>query len=252
MSGPAPGDPVEGQDPPGERRSPALAPATIPAWAVMFRNRDQPGASLPRELPDPPPARTVSGTYFRHSDPKYGALELQQPAPTSGRYHLKGDEAPAYCASSVEASWAELFRHVEPAISPFEVKRRMSRLEIDGLRVLDLTNPDIRDALDVPERRLVGNALRTCQQLARFVRRWPDHFDGILAPSAGVRGMETLVIFPRGFPHARVVDEDTGPPPTRLIYLFEQVVGSLPPRLQDGLYHWARQIRQEIGRRTGR
>jgi RES domain-containing protein len=221
-------------------------PSGLPAWAQLFRDGGVASPSDEAELPEPPPDRIVSGHYFRHVAPRSRPLDVRDPAPANGRYHRRGSPAPLYASSTEESAWAELFRHTEPGISPFEVKRRMCQLEVRHLHVLDLTDPDIRDALGVTERNLTSNRLTVCQQIAAFARRWPDHLDGILAPSAAVPGLETLVIFPEGLGNIGVVTQKIANPPWRLLYLFERVIATLPPRAQDAFYSIARQVRREL------
>src|SRR4051794_37792546 len=108
-----------------------------------------------RELPfnvDPNdlPVRTVSGTFYKQSAPKYRATDLPCKAEGAGRNHREGREPPMYASSSEDASWGELFRHhLDPDLSPFEVRRRMSRLQVRDLPVLDLTDPGVRAQLGV-------------------------------------------------------------------------------------------------------
>lgn len=229
--------------------TPGSPPATTPPpWAQVFRQPFAHGDPLP----EPPPHRVLSGTYYRQTDARVAVLATYEDARSGGRYHAKGSESPVYASSNPDAAWGELFRHVEDGVSPFEVKRRMNRLQVTDLVVLDLTDPDIRTALGVSERDLTSNALKTCRRLARFARRWSD-FDGILAPSAAVSGMETLVIFRRGLPHVAVPTTGRlGNPPLRLIYLFERVIETLPPRKRAQLYDFARDARSRVSNRTRR
>jgi RES domain-containing protein len=199
-------------------------------------------------LPDPPPFVVVSGTFYRQTAPRRSGLDLLDPAPASGRFHRRGGESRIYASSSKEASWGELFRHSEPGISPFETKRRMSELRVTDLRVLDLTDPELREAFGVSARLLVSNRLGPCQRLAAFVRQWPT-FQGILAPSAAIPGMTTLVVFPEGLERVEVMTAAVESPPLQLVHLFERVIGTLPLRVQDRLYDLARAARREYRRR---
>jgi RES domain-containing protein len=222
----------------------------VPAWAAVFRAMLA-GEAAPQVLPAAPPTLSLSGTFYRQTSPRRAALDLAQPAPAAGRYHRRGGQSPVYASSSAEASWGELFRHTEPGISPFETKRRMSELQVTGLRVLDITDPSVQAALGISQRKLVGNRRGSCQQVAAFAHLWPE-IDGLLAPSAAMSGMTTLVIFPQGLEYVSVRDRGVQKPPLRLIHLLERVVESLPPRRQDQMYRVARDARREYRRRLGR
>ena len=231
---------------------PAGLARDLPPWATLFRDEASPArtsqrSDRPAALPDPPPFQVISGTFYRQTAPRRGALDLVQPASAAGRFHRRGGESRLYASSSQEASWAELFRHTEPGISPFEIKRCMSELRVTDLRVLDLTDPAMRALLGIKERNLVGNRLGVCQRLAAYARRWPM-FQGVLAPSAAVPGMTTLVVFPDAIEHVEVIGTAIQAPPLRLIYLFERVIGTLPLRAQDPLYDLARAARREFRR----
>jgi len=59
--------------------------------------------------------------------------------------------------------------------------------------VLDLTDRHVREALDVDEQDLVGEDYQRCQLLADAARA--AVLDGVLPPSAGLPGQQSLVVF---------------------------------------------------------
>jgi len=74
-----------------------------------------------------------------------------------GRYHWAGGPGAWYASSSMSASSCELFRHFTiDGVDPFEVRRRAGRCRINAFAVLDLTDRQVREALDVDEQDLVG------------------------------------------------------------------------------------------------
>jgi RES domain-containing protein len=192
-----------------------------------------------REALDPAslPVRTISGEFFRHTAPSRDALDVPPQAFAAGRYHRTRQEPHLYASSSWDAAWGELFRHSEPEVSPFEVRRRMSRLKVTDLPVLDLTDPDVRDLLGVTERNLTGNRYADCRRIADLVRRAPGRFGGILAPSAAdPERAATLVVFREWVERkVKVIDYSVGSPPMRLLALFQRVIETLPPGVQDPL-----------------
>jgi RES domain-containing protein len=179
-----------------------------------------------------PPPRRISGTYWRHTSPRRDALDLPAAAPAAARYHRRGEPAPLYLSSDRDACWAELFRHVDAAVvSPFEVMRRMTRVAVTDLPVLDLTDPRAREALALTEAQLVGNEYRHCRRAADLVRRHARRYGGILAPSAAAPDATTLVVEQAWVPnHVRVESHRTQTAPRRLADLFDEVARTLPHR----------------------
>jgi RES domain-containing protein len=82
---------------------------------------------------------------------------------------------------------------VSAEISPFEIRRRIGRARVESLRVLDLTDPEVRQALALTEADLTGDDLTRCQALGDAART--AGFEGILAPSAALTGEIILVVF---------------------------------------------------------
>src|SRR3954451_13935974 len=138
-------------------------------------------AKLKALCPNDFPVRTISGVFFRQTSPKYRATDLPAKAKGEGRNHEDGREPPMYASSTMDASWGELFRHhLDPDFSPFEVRRRMSTLQVTDLEVLDLTDVDVRMQLGVTEAELTANDYAITQAITEMVRRNPGRFGGIL------------------------------------------------------------------------
>lgn len=194
-----------------------------------------------------PPERVITGTFWRNTSPGRDALQLPAKARASARYHRRGQAPPLYAASDRDASWGELFRHTDPSIvSPFEIRRRMSRLEVDRLPVLDLTDPDVRAVLHVTEAQLTSNDLRDCQRVADLVASEPARYGGILGPSASKPGETTLAVSQEWLERVSVVSRRTQTPPRRLVPLFEKIAETLPHReWRDAGRELARQLRPE-------
>jgi RES domain-containing protein len=106
---------------------------------------------------------------------------------TNGRYHRADGRGVWYGSSSENGAWAELFRHHEPgAVSPLEVIRRVGRARVKGLRVLDLTDANVREMFGASQNDLVSDTLVLCQQIAEYA--WKSGYEAILAPSAALEG----------------------------------------------------------------
>lgn len=141
-----------------------------------------------------PAERILAGSFWHQCSPNHSLLDVADPAVTSGRYHRVGGPGVWYSSSSETAAWAELFRHHAPGgVSPFEVRRLIGRVRVRDLKVLDLTNPQVREALGIFDDVLTADDLTGCQTIAEQARA--AGYDGILAPSAALEGQKTLAIF---------------------------------------------------------
>lgn len=106
-------------------------------------------------------------------------------------------------------------RHfLDTGVDPFEIRRRVGRVTVTNLDVLDLTNPAVCAALELPEVTLCGDDYACTQQLAADAAA--AGYQGILAPSAALPGRRTLVVFASA---AWAMDEESSAvrqPPPRL------------------------------------
>lgn len=110
------------------------------------------------------------------------------------RYQCRGQPGVWYASSKERSAWAELARHtLTPELSPFQLRRRVGRVRVTELRVLDLTDPHVRAHLSVSEEELIGDNYARCQQLAEMAH--DAGLDGLLAPSAALDGHQTLALF---------------------------------------------------------
>jgi RES domain-containing protein len=163
---------------------------------LTSKGRTSSGSSVPedpvaRELPA---ARVLTGSFWRQCSPKRGLVDLSDPAVTFGRYHRSGGPGVLYASSTETGAWAELFRHHEPGVvSPFQVRRLSGRVRVSDLKVLDLTDKQVRAGLGISEDELTADDLSRCQGITEQARA--AGYDGVLAPSAALRGQKTLAIF---------------------------------------------------------
>jgi RES domain-containing protein len=125
----------------------------------------------------------------------------------------------------------------------------MSTLQVRELPVLDLTDPAVREQLEVTEADLISNDDTICQAITETVRRNPGRFGGILEPSAAIDGEQTLVVFQERFDeHVEVLEDPIMTPPIRLFGLFELIIDTLPAPLRGPLHKLAAMIQRELAR----
>jgi len=79
-------------------------------------------------------------------------------------------------------------------IDPLEIRRRVGAVDVRGLKVLDLTDPDACAMLRIDEQSLTGEDYTLTQAIA--IAAADAGFDGILCPSVALPGRRTLVVFP--------------------------------------------------------
>ena len=97
--------------------------------------------------------------------------------------------------------WAEWEAATRGAIDPADERRRLWRIEVDGLTVVDLRRPGLADELGVTERQLTGPRSRA-HGLAALARDLGA--DGLIVPSAARKDAWNLVVFPSGFDRLRI------------------------------------------------
>jgi RES domain-containing protein len=141
------------------------------------------------------------------------ALPPDRPAPTAARYHRAGDPWPLYASLDSETVWAEWAAATRGAIDPTAERRRLWRIDVDGLRVVDLRRPAARDELGVGLSALIGPR-RTAQTLSAKAQALGA--EGMIVPSAAHADHWNLVVFPPAFAKLRVAGSmATNPTPPR-------------------------------------
>jgi RES domain-containing protein len=147
---------------------------------------------------------------------------MASPAAGPGRYHRAGDPGAWYASTTERGAWAELFRHhTSSELSPFEVRRRIGRARVENLRVLDLTDPQVREALVLTDDDLTSDDLTRCQVLGDAARA--AGLEGMLAPSAALAGEVILVVFPSGASKLTQEHSRVQRAPTRLRALVSRI-----------------------------
>jgi hypothetical protein len=94
-------------------------------------------------------------------------------------------------------------------------------VRVDGLPVLDLTDPEAQARLRITSAQLTEDDYSLCQVLGDEARA--AGFEGIFAPSAGLPGESTLVVFPRGMRWVREEHSRLQRPPRSLLPLLGRV-----------------------------
>lgn len=164
----------------------------------------------------------ITRHVWRQTRPKNALLDFDDPTSYPGRYNQAGDPGVWYASLTERGAWAELFRHWgADEVSPFEVKRRVGRAKVSDLAVLDLTDPEVREKLEVTIDDLVSDDLARCQELA--VRAREAGFDGILAPSAALDGETTLAVFVSAIAKVEAEHSRVQRPPVRMLRVLERI-----------------------------
>ena len=141
------------------------------------------------------------------------ALPPDRPASTEGRYHRPGDPWPLYASLDAPTAWAEWRAATGGAVDPGIERRRLWRLDVRALPVVDLRDPAVRLALGVEVAQLVRGR-SVSQRLA--VRAQAMGARGMVVPSAALDGAWNLVVFPSGFGSVRTAGSAVrtpAPPP---------------------------------------
>lgn len=160
------------------------------------------------------PRRRLTGNWWHQGPTRHPLTSCADPARGPGRYHRQGEPGVWYASSQEQAAWAEFFRHfVDDGIDPFELRRRVGRVSVD-LDVLDLTNPAVREHLAIDENDLLTDNYTITQELAAAAR--DAGFDGVLAPSAGLPGRQSLAVFASVLPKVHPERSEIRQPPPRL------------------------------------
>ena len=97
--------------------------------------------------------------------------------------------------------WAEWQAATRGAIDPADERRRLWRIEVEDLAVVDLRRPGLAEELGVSERQLTGPRSRA-HGLAAKARALGA--DGLIVPSAARSDAWNLVVLPSGFGRVRV------------------------------------------------
>jgi hypothetical protein len=195
------------------------------------------------------PVCVESGPWWRQTDPKYDALSLPHLAGSGGRCHRKGQQPRCYASSTENVAWGELFRHSYGEVSPYEMRRAMSQIQVTELPVVDFEDPLVRALFNVPDRALVSNDYAACRKVADLLRQRPDLFGGMILPSAAVPGERTLVVFSEWIAdHVTVVERwEPCTASTRLLPLFRSIADTLPSRtLRKAARAFVRELEHEI------
>jgi RES domain-containing protein len=119
---------------------------------------------------------------------------------------------------------------------------------VADLRVLDLTDPEVRERLGVDEDDVVGADWAVCQSLADRARDLG--IDGVLAPSGALAGEITLVVFAHALRKVTAEHSRIQRPPVRMVDVVHRI--RLPAQAAGSmgrLYEALRLLARRLGRR---
>jgi len=159
--------------------------------------------------------RSISLRVWRQCRPTRDLLHVEDPASYPGRFHAVGDSATWYSSVTEQDAWAQFFRHHPGGgVDPFEVRRRIGEARVEELVVLDLTDARVRRLVGVTLKQLRSNRYAACQALGRLARA--AGFEGILAPSAALKGERTLAVFDQALKKVKELRSNVETPPAGL------------------------------------
>ncbi|MCA1702688.1 MAG: RES family NAD+ phosphorylase, partial [Actinobacteria bacterium] len=208
------------------------------------------GKGLPSDAAavDDIPPRVLSRVVWHQTRPRNALLDFADPAYYDARYSRAGEPGVWYASLTERAAWAELFRHWgQGEISPFEIRRRVGRVRVTGLDVLDLTDLKIQQRVGLDQAQLVANDWTLCQEIA--ARAQAAGFEGILAPSGALVGETTLVVFAAGMGKVVAEHSRVQRPPVRMLDVLDRIRlpdAAVEPvgRLYDALTSLSRRLRR--------
>jgi RES domain-containing protein len=128
------------------------------------------------------------------------AFPPSRPAPTEGRYHRPGEPWPLYASLDPATVWSEWQAATRGAIDPSTEHRRLWRLGVTDLPVIDLRRDGLAAELGIEPARLTGPRSRA-HGLSRRARGLGAA--GMVVPSAARAGGWNLVVFPEAFDRVR-------------------------------------------------
>ncbi len=137
------------------------------------------------------------------------AFPPDRPAPAEGRYHRPGEPWPLYASLEPATVWAEWSAATRGAIDPRTERRRLWRIDVSALPVLDLRRPGVAEGAGVTLDQLTGPRARA-HGLAAVARKLGA--EGMVVPSAAREGAWNLVVFRSGFERLRSAGSRTTNP----------------------------------------
>ncbi|MDQ2688658.1 MAG: RES family NAD+ phosphorylase [Chloroflexota bacterium] len=141
-----------------------------------------------------------SGRVHRQTGLDTPAFPPDRPASTEGRYHRPGEPWPLYASLEPTTVWAEWQAATRGAIDPSTERRRLWRIDVSGLAVIDLRRPEVARELGVALDELTGPRERAHALAARARKLGAE---GMIVPSAARPAHWNLVVFPAGFARLR-------------------------------------------------
>ncbi len=165
----------------------------------------------PGRVPEP---RVVDGTFWHQGPVRLAADHLVHPARYAARFRKPGGPGTWYASSSEAAAWAELARHA-PDLPLTDLRpRRVCKVRVRALPVVDLLDVEAPAVLGLGAPALISDEADDLAVLADMAA-WAhaEGFGGILTPSAALIAAITLVVFSSGMHAVAVESERIADPP---------------------------------------
>lgn len=160
---------------------------------------------------DDAPRAAVSATLYRVVQRGIDPLSTQGSALNGGRYNLPGTEGVLYASFEKVTAIGEVARGLRArGIDPQEYAADdwwAYELELSSSRLLDLTDQNVLERLQVSAVALVANDVTLIRQIGK--QALDAGYEGIIAPSAAHEGAKNLVIFLNAVPEVPTVKAST-------------------------------------------
>ncbi|WP_131808069.1 RES family NAD+ phosphorylase [Mycolicibacterium elephantis] len=175
---------------------PDLGDIDISEW----RRRAENAAGVEKDIASPADEhfpftsiRAFNGAAVRITRPKSSPLMLPKLAPSDGRFHSAGDPMPLYSSTDFATAWASQVGIYMRQLAFGGVERRVTNLEIDGARLLDLQSPELMP-LGLTQADLTGSG-RNYVTVEFVARARAAGAEGLLVPSRHSSEGRDLIIF---------------------------------------------------------
>ncbi len=136
---------------------------------------------------------------------RHGTLSMRGAWTRGARYNIRNYFGALYTSLELETARAEMRRYFT---IPPDCGFVSAVASVHLSRVVDLTNPKSIRHVGLRRMDLAGSSYAVCQEFG--LRAWESGLEGLLVPSAGIRGARNLVLFldnqhPRWSMHLRSV-----------------------------------------------
>ncbi len=144
-----------------------------------------------------PPGMSVLKDYWHHGPPDRSFVHIPEIATNDARSHRRGGSGAWYGTDGEEAMIAEVRRHFSiEGMDPALIVRQVGTVRVRLGSILNLVDPNNRDAIGVSNLDLTSESYEPTQLIADWARE--TGYRGLLVPSAALHGATNVVVFAGG------------------------------------------------------